>query len=214
MSGAPTERIDALLPQTQCTRCGYPDCRSYAQALADGAADINQCPPGGQTTLDALAALLQRPVKPIDPARGLMPAQAAVARVDEPDCIGCYKCVAACPVDAIVGAPKLMHTIIAADCSGCELCLPVCPTDCIRMVMRPATAPLPATLAGYWRARYTARKQRLQEHRPRKDKPGAGPVSEASLQDRARRFDLSAAISRARTRRDASLAQKNADETR
>jgi electron transport complex protein RnfB len=125
--------IDALLPQTQCTRCGYPACRPYAQAIARGEADINQCPPGGPATISALAHLLGRPEKPLNPANGVESAP-MVAFIDESRCIGCAKCLPACPVDAIVGAQKYMHTVIAAQCTGCELCLPPCPVDCISMV--------------------------------------------------------------------------------
>lgn len=130
------ERIDALLPQTQCGRCTFKGCRPYATALAAGEADINQCPPGGDATAAALARLLQRPVKPVDSSFGVMPATPMVAWIREPACIGCTKCIQACPVDAIVGAPRHMHTVIAADCTGCELCIPPCPVDCIEM--RPA----------------------------------------------------------------------------
>ena len=126
-------RIDALLPQTQCTKCGYDGCRPYAEALATGEADINQCPPGGDEGIAKLAALLDRAVKPLDPAHGEYgPPQ--VAFIDEALCIGCVKCIHACPVDAIVGASKRMHTVIIAWCTGCELCIPPCPVDCITLV--------------------------------------------------------------------------------
>jgi electron transport complex protein RnfB len=126
------DRIDALLPQTQCTQCGYAGCRPYAEAVAKGEADIDQCPPGGDEGVAKLAALLQRAAKPLDPAHGAYrPPQ--VARIDEALCIGCVKCIDACPVDAIVGASKQMHTVIAAWCTGCELCIPPCPVDCIRL---------------------------------------------------------------------------------
>jgi electron transport complex protein RnfB len=128
--------IDALLPQTQCGRCSYSGCRPYAAALANGEADINQCPPGGDTTAAALARLLGREPRPVDPHFGSVPAHPAVAWIDETACIGCVKCIQACPVDAIVGASRFMHTVIAAQCTGCELCIPPCPVDCI--VMRPA----------------------------------------------------------------------------
>jgi electron transport complex protein RnfB len=191
------DRIDALLPQTQCTRCGYPDCRGYADALAQGAADINQCPPGGEATLQALNELLGRDIRPIDPSRGTMPAQPEVALIDEADCIGCFKCVQACPVDAIVGAPKLMHTVIAAECSGCELCLPVCPTDCISMTARVPALPAPAELAPHWRQRHRARDERLtHERRSREDARRARRGS--ALKDRAAAFDIDAALARAR----------------
>jgi electron transport complex protein RnfB len=133
------ERIDRLLPQTQCGQCNYPGCRPYARAIAAGEADINQCPPGGEAGVRALAALLGREPKPLDPAHGEAKAP-VVALIIEPDCIGCTKCIQACPVDAIVGAPKQMHTVIADLCTGCELCLPPCPVDCIELVP-PAIAP-------------------------------------------------------------------------
>ncbi|MBS0432505.1 MAG: RnfABCDGE type electron transport complex subunit B [Proteobacteria bacterium] len=139
-------RIDAVLPQTQCTRCGYPACRPYAEAVAHGEAAINRCPPGGDAGVRALAALTGRPVLPLDPQCGAeMPP--AVAVIDEDACIGCTKCIAACPVDAIVGAAKLMHTVIPQFCTGCELCIPPCPVDCIAMLPGPAEllrAPKPA----------------------------------------------------------------------
>jgi electron transport complex protein RnfB len=136
MSGL-AERIDALLPQTQCTRCGYPACRPYADAIAAGEASFNQCPPGGTATIEALAHLLGRDVLPLNPENGIETA-AAVAYIDESRCIGCARCLPPCPVDAIVGAAKFMHTVIAARCTGCELCITPCPVDCIEM--RPAAA--------------------------------------------------------------------------
>ena len=133
MSEALANSIDALLPQTQCRQCGYAGCRPYAQAVAAGRAGINQCPPGGEETIRELAALLDRPVVPLAPEFGVArPPLAAV--IDEAVCIGCTLCIQACPVDAIAGAAKLMHTVIAAECTGCELCIPPCPVDCIAMV--------------------------------------------------------------------------------
>jgi electron transport complex protein RnfB len=129
------DQINQLLPQTQCAQCGYPGCRPYAQALATGEAEIDQCPPGGEDGVAALAALLDRPVIPLNPEYGVAK-EAAIAVIQEADCIGCTLCIDACPVDAIVGAPKLMHTVIAAHCTGCELCLPPCPVDCIDLVAR------------------------------------------------------------------------------
>jgi electron transport complex protein RnfB len=127
------ERLNDALPQTQCTRCGYPDCRAYAQAMADGAAGINQCPPGGQQGIERLAAITGRAVIALNPANGIEgPRKLAV--IDEAWCIGCTLCIKACPVDCIVGGPKLMHTVIDDQCTGCELCVPVCPVDCIAMV--------------------------------------------------------------------------------
>ena len=131
------ERLDAVLPQTQCTRCGYPDCRAYAQAMAAGEADINRCPPGGAEGIERLAAITGRPVLLLDPERGVEGPR-ALALIDEAWCIGCTLCIKACPVDCIVGASKLMHTVIDALCTGCELCVPVCPVDCISM---PAVTP-------------------------------------------------------------------------
>lgn len=130
-------RIDALLPQTQCEQCGYHGCRPYAEAIATGEAQINQCPPGGAAGIEKLAALLQRPVLPLNPDHGVEKPR-VLARIVEVDCIGCTKCIQACPVDAIIGASKLMHTVIADDCTGCELCMPACPVDCIELVLMPA----------------------------------------------------------------------------
>ena len=127
------DRIDAVLPQTQCEQCGYRGCRPYAEAIARGEAEINQCPPGGAAGIEKLAALLQRPALPLDPAHGAEKPR-MLARIVEADCIGCTKCIQACPVDAIVGAAKLMHAVIEPLCTGCELCVPACPVDCIELV--------------------------------------------------------------------------------
>ena len=126
-------RIDAALPQTQCTRCGYPDCRSYAEAMACGEADIDRCPPGGAEGIVRLSDITGRAVKPLAPERGAEGPR-ALAVIDEAWCIGCTLCIKACPVDCIVGASKRMHTVIDAQCTGCELCVPACPVDCIAMV--------------------------------------------------------------------------------
>jgi Na+-translocating ferredoxin:NAD+ oxidoreductase subunit B len=125
-------RLHAALPQTQCTRCGYPDCAGYAQALAGGEADINQCPPGGAEGIARLAELTGRPVIPLNPDNGVETPR-TVAVIDEQWCIGCTLCIAACPTDAILGSNKRMHTIIERHCTGCELCVPVCPVDCIAL---------------------------------------------------------------------------------
>jgi electron transport complex protein RnfB len=126
------EKIDALLPQTQCGQCGYPGCRPYAEAIAAGEAEINLCPPGGQNGVAALADLLGRDPKPLNAEHLDKPKMLAV--IDEQNCIGCTLCLQACPVDAILGAAKQMHTVIATECTGCELCVAPCPVDCIHMV--------------------------------------------------------------------------------
>jgi electron transport complex protein RnfB len=132
------DQVDALLPQTQCGQCGFAGCRPYAEAIAAGEADINQCPPGGETTIQALADLLGVDVKPLNEEHGVH-AEKAVAVIDENTCIGCTLCIQACPVDAILGSAKHMHTVIADECTGCKLCLPPCPVDCIDMVPIPQT---------------------------------------------------------------------------
>jgi electron transport complex protein RnfB len=125
-------RIDALLPQTQCGQCGFPGCRPYAKAIAANEANINQCPPGGEATILALADLLDRDPTPLNPENG-MEKPKRVAFIDEQTCIGCTLCIQACPVDAILGTAKHMHTVIAKECTGCELCIAPCPVDCITM---------------------------------------------------------------------------------
>lgn len=152
--------IDALLPQTQCTRCGYDGCRPYAEAIAIGTAPINQCPPGGAATIASLAGLLGREPLPLNPENGIEgPMQ--VALIDEDRCIGCIKCLPPCPVDAIVGARRQTHTVIAELCTGCELCIAPCPVDCIVMVPRSAGSSEPTPEAN--RARYYAHNARLKQ---------------------------------------------------
>jgi electron transport complex protein RnfB len=155
--------LDAL-PQTQCTRCGYPDCRGYAQAMASGEADINRCPPGGAEGIARLAKISGHATRPLDPACGAEGPR-VVAIVDEAWCIGCALCLAACPVDAIVGGTKRMHTVIEALCTGCELCVPVCPVDCISLASisgdRTGWQAWSAEQAELARLRYSARQQRL-----------------------------------------------------
>ncbi len=173
------DRIDALLPQTQCTRCGYPSCRAYAQAVASGAADFNRCAPGGSAGVAALAALLGQAPKPIDPACGAE-APPTVALIDEDTCIGCTKCIQACPVDAIVGAAKRMHAVLVEECTGCGLCLPPCPVDCIALVptaAQPLTRAAVLERADHARERFEAREQRLG-----RDLPGAGSAQEDTAQ--------------------------------
>lgn len=158
------DAIDLLLPQTQCERCGHPGCRPYAEAVAAGAA-INRCPPGGSATIDALAALLNRPVVELDPDLQPMDAS-AVALIDESRCIGCALCLPACPVDAISGAAGHMHTVIARHCTGCELCIPACPVDCIAMVadtLRAITSTRDPARADDSRRRYDAHRKRAAE---------------------------------------------------
>ena len=134
------QRIDALLPQTQCGKCGHPGCKPYAEGIASGE-PINKCPPGGSETIAALADLLKVPVLELDTSRGSAPAQ--IAYIREAECIGCTKCIQACPVDAIVGAAKLMHTVIIDECTGCDLCVAPCPVDCIEMRPLPLATVLP-----------------------------------------------------------------------
>lgn len=201
-SAPPTlvDDLDACLPQTQCTRCGYPRCRAYAQALAGGEADINQCPPGGKPTIDALAARLGIPPKPLDPAYGET-APRLLARIDEPLCIGCRKCIDACPVDAILGAPKQMHTVIAHECSGCTLCVPVCPVDCIALLPSPAAGgdsrwpEYGIEETARWRRRAHARFER---RIARKQAQGGGSLLPPP---QARRAEIQAALARARSKK-------------
>jgi electron transport complex protein RnfB len=151
------DRIDALLPQTQCTRCGYAACRPYAEALAQGTAALNRCPPGGSAGIEALAALLRRDPLPLDPACGIeQPPTRAV--IDPAACIGCARCLPACPVDAIVGARQFLHTVLEADCNGCDLCLAACPVDCIIMQTREADEAAPTAAEN--RRRYEIHRQR------------------------------------------------------
>ena len=166
--GALAAALDAALPQTQCSRCGYPDCRSYAEAMAAGDANINQCPPGGAAGIERLAQITGRPALPLNPANGFeAPRQLAV--IDETWCIGCTLCIKACPVDCIVGAPKQMHTVIDALCTGCELCLPACPVDCISLVPqtgdRTGWAAWSEALASAARERYTFHQFRVERER-------------------------------------------------
>ena len=143
MAVSPAALVESLLdalPQTQCQRCGYPACRPYAEAIARGEAAINRCPPGGTEGVRVLASITGQPEQPLDPGCGIE-ATPRVALIDEDVCIGCAKCIKACPVDAIVGAGKLMHTVIAELCTGCELCVAPCPVDCIAMVADPGTPP-------------------------------------------------------------------------
>jgi electron transport complex protein RnfB len=195
------DAIDRVLPQTQCTKCGYPACRPYARAVASGEADINRCPPGGDSGIRRLAALTGRPYTPLDPACGAAQPR-HVALIDEAACIGCTLCIDACPVDAILGARKQMHTVITGLCTGCELCLPPCPVDCIAMV--PATgadAVWDERRAEAARDRYERRQARL-GRRPaeRAARSGAGGNLASAP---AKRAAVEAARARARAKRSA-----------
>ncbi len=195
---AVVDAIDELLPQTQCRQCGFTGCRPYAEAIAAGTASINRCPPGSADVITELAALLETDAMPADETCGVTAAP-AVAVIDEAECIGCTLCITACPVDAIVGARRLMHTVIAVECTGCGLCLPPCPVDCI------AIAPTGAAhdrqrqreAAGRLRQRYLARQQRLTGKSPRRRKAVAATATPAAARKRAM---LDRALSRARAR--------------
>jgi electron transport complex protein RnfB len=197
------DRIDALLPQTQCAKCGYPGCRPYAEAIARNEADINQCPPGGEAGIRKLAALLGRPYHPLNPANGAeQPRRVAV--IDEPRCIGCTLCIQACPVDAIVGAPKLMHTVVTELCSGCDLCIAPCPVDCIEMVPAVgADATWDGARADAARQRFERRGLRLERERAER----AERLTRRALMARTdpdaerKRAVIRAAVERARARR-------------
>jgi electron transport complex protein RnfB len=168
VSAIDSTAIDALLPQTQCTRCGYAGCKPYAEAIAAGEAEINQCPPGGAPTIRALSALLSRAPLPLNPANGVE-GPALVAQIEEDRCIGCAKCLPPCPVDAIVGARKRMHTVLVELCTGCELCVAPCPVDCIVMLPRSAlpkasAEPAPQENRARFDARNSRNAQRAQSH--------------------------------------------------
>jgi electron transport complex protein RnfB len=186
------QRIDALLPQTQCGKCGHPGCKPYAQGIAAGE-PINKCPPGGAETIAALAQLLQVPVIALDPERGSAPAQVAFIR--EAECIGCTKCIQACPVDAIVGAAKLMHSVIVDECTGCDLCVAPCPVDCIDLLPLPTpnVVPIVGGLAhdpaeleartakrNHARQRFERRNLRLQREEQRKQAARAARQAQAA----------------------------------
>ena len=206
-------QIDAALPQTQCTRCGYPDCAAYAQAIAYDAAPINQCPPGGAQGVARLAAITGRPALPLSAVHGLESPR-AVAVIDEAWCIGCTLCIKACPTDAIVGSNKMMHTVIEPYCTGCELCIPVCPVDCIALenVSGAATgwAAWPIAQAQQARQRYAAHRERIpppddydgeaQDTTTLPLPEGGAPSGAVSDDPTARKAAIAAAMERARQR--------------
>jgi electron transport complex protein RnfB len=210
------ERINAALPQTQCTRCGYPDCARYAKAIVTGEAGINQCPPGGAEGVERLAAITGLAVVPLDRSRGVE-GPLTVAVIDETWCIGCTLCIKACPTDAILGTHKRMHTVIESCCTGCELCLPVCPVDCIVLeVVDPATSgwqAWTAEQAQQARARYEARQARLAqekvEHERRLEAKARMKLADLSAHSlhtepdmlEKKRAVIEAALARARARR-------------
>lgn len=207
------DRIDALLPQTQCTKCGYDGCQPYAQAIADGAAPINRCPPGGDEGIAALATLLNTATLALDQSRGA-PGPLLVARIDEAHCIGCMLCIRACPVDAIVGANKRMHTVLTDWCTGCDLCVAPCPVDCIDMV--PADRAWTPADAAISRQRHRARQNRLTRETAHNERlmaaaaeldvaAAATPPPASSADDETRkRSAIESALARARARRTAS----------
>jgi len=162
------DRIDALLPQTQCEQCGFHGCRPYAEAIAAEEAPINRCPPGGALGIERLAALLGTPAVPLDTTRGIEKPR-TLARVIEADCIGCTKCIQACPVDAILGAAKVMHTVVSDLCTGCELCVPACPVDCITLDPMPLAQADDRAHADAARAHFQRREARLARDRAERE---------------------------------------------
>jgi len=188
-------RVLALLPQTQCRRCGYPDCSAYAHAIADGSAGINQCPPGGAEGIERLATVTAQAVIALNPENGCEGPR-SVAFIDEAGCIGCTLCIHVCPTDAIVGSNKLMHSVIEAYCTGCELCLPACPVDCIELENVSDTA---SGWNAWTAAQASVAQQRYQFHRQRIEHTPA--ENDATAQDRGNVIE--AAVQRARARREA-----------
>jgi electron transport complex protein RnfB len=204
------DRLDALLPQTQCTRCGYPACKPYADAIAAGEADINQCPPGGAAGIVKLAKVMDVSPKPLNPANGVEQ-PLALAVIDESLCIGCTLCIQACPVDAIVGAAKLMHSVLPDWCTGCELCIAPCPVDCISMVPAQPAREWSEADAASARRRYYAHQDRVaQDKRERERKLAAKTSSSTPPQDpqaleaaARKKAIIAAAMERARAQRAA-----------
>jgi electron transport complex protein RnfB len=174
------DRIDDLLPQTQCEQCGFHGCRPYAEAIALGEAAINRCPPGGALGIERLAALLDQPLLPLDTTRGIEKPR-TLARVIEADCIGCTKCIQACPVDAILGAAKVMHTVVSDLCTGCELCVPACPVDCITLDPMPVAQADDRAHADAAREHFQRREARLARERAAREQQLAASKVEVGV---------------------------------
>jgi len=215
MTTAYVNDIDALLPQTQCRRCGYDGCRPYAEAIAAGATDINRCPPGGDATVERLATLTGGSIKPIDPECGDA-SVAKVAFIREDECIGCTRCIQVCPTDAIIGAAKQMHTVIEADCTGCELCVPACPVDCIDMPesgpasgqpLWPPERDIDAERAARSRELFEARQKRLNRKTTSRRRASRHDTTVDAREDAiatsaAKKSTIADAIGRAKARRE------------
>jgi electron transport complex protein RnfB len=192
------DRIDDLLPQTQCEQCGFHGCRPYAEAMAAGEASLERCPPGGAAGIARLAALLDRPVLPLDTSRGVEKPR-TLARIVEADCIGCTKCIQVCPVDAIVGSSKQMHTVVADLCTGCELCVPACPVDCIALDPMPPAQAEDRAHADAARWRFQRRERRLAREREARERQLA--ASKVDVAAPAARNAVLDALARARARK-------------
>ncbi|MES1926490.1 RnfABCDGE type electron transport complex subunit B [Salinisphaera sp. T31B1] len=215
MNEPSVDAIDALLPQTQCRRCGYDGCRPYAEAIAAGETDINRCPPGGDATVERLAALTGKSVKPIDPECGDA-SVAKVAFIREAECIGCTRCIQVCPTDAIIGAAKQMHTVIEYDCTGCELCVPACPVDCIDMPestaetgqpLWPPVREIDAERAARARELFEARQKRLNRTTTRRRRASRHEATVDAREDAvagsaAKKSTIADAIARAKAKRE------------
>jgi electron transport complex protein RnfB len=192
------DRIDTLLPQTQCEQCGFHGCRPYAEAIAADEAGIDRCPPGGAAGIARLAALLDRPIVPLDPTHGVEKPR-TLARIVEADCIGCTKCIQVCPVDAIVGASKVMHTVVSDLCTGCELCVPACPVDCIRLDPMPLAQADDRAHADAARLHFQRREARLARERAERERQLA--ASKADVAAPAARNAVLEALARAKARK-------------